>query len=931
MGFWLMAILWAVTFTVSQLLTPEPEREDAIAATLDQFNFPTTTEGRLQPLVVGTDDIKGPNVLWYGDLSTTPITTRVQTSLFNTKRVTIGHNYSVGFQMGIGMGEMALRKIKVGGEVVWTGNQTTAGDIVIDEKELKGTFTFYPGSKTQAVDPYLAIHQSPTPAYRGMCYGVWKGGFVGPTKSIKPWSFEVTRIPTGLGSANPIVNTYDCNPMEFMYELLTSAEIGYGYPDSDVNLTEFRAAAATLYTEGNGISFTLMRQKKITALIKMIEKQTDGRFRIDPATGQWRVVLARDGYSLPGLRAMDNNNILEVIDFSRAAWGETVNSVRIQYKRRANEYRTSYAPAQDGANMRIQGGRIVPVIWTFEGVKDDALANKIAWRELRASSYPLSKGRFKCNRDFWDTYEGEVVLFNYTMRGLTIENLPMRLTRVDLGNKEEPDILVDAVEDIFSWRAASFDDPDPSLFVAPDQNLIPFPAGEQLAFETPYAISRRDLYPSEGRICVAGQSQGRQETGFKIRQRNSAGTPAGDYFDAGESQGFMFIGVTEDHVHPDDDTIDVLTNMGISEILETTDFNIGNDLTNLFLMGDEFIGCTGVTTITGGLRLTGCYRGLLDSAQSHSDAGVDVFFINAGQQLTDTAFTITNNVDLKLLPFDTSGNQVSEVDAGLTVLQVAMDSRERRPYCPTFLEVNGVDYDLDPISMDASHGATEDDKGFDVSWNRRDFRIFDEVSQNHTDAETIDPTFPAANTTEYCLEVWSNGGSPVFLYATGWQSTAQDHAFRTTILRYTLGVIPTSLLLKINTRHTFETVVYESLQKLAFDFLITSAELDGDFNFGVLENQDVSAAWTAPDTGSYGFTIGHANTTGFIQARINGGSWSNVILVNQTTGTLAGVTAGDTIEVRTNTSLTLSGVTETILRVDSPSSAEDAYAIFVDP
>ena len=114
MGFWFMIIMWAATFAVSQLLTPKPELEDARAATLDEFDFPTATEGRMQPLGWGTDKIAGPNVLWYGDLNTYPIVERVQTSMFNTKRVTVGHQYYVGFQLGICLGPAVLRKIWVG-------------------------------------------------------------------------------------------------------------------------------------------------------------------------------------------------------------------------------------------------------------------------------------------------------------------------------------------------------------------------------------------------------------------------------------------------------------------------------------------------------------------------------------------------------------------------------------------------------------------------------------------------------------------------------------------------------------------------------------------------------------------------------------------------------------------------------------------------
>ena len=919
--------MWVVTFAISEALRPEVEREDARAATLDQFNFPTATEGRMKPLGWGTDKIQGPNVLWYGDLKTLPITERVQTSMFNTKRVTVGHQYYVGFQLGICLGTASLRKIWVGDELVWSGNRTTDGDITIDHKDAKGTFSFYTGSKTQSIDPYLAIHQPLAPAYRGLCYGVFKNGYIGNSKQVKPWSFEVTRIPTGLGSTHPAVNTYDCNPMEMMYELLTDSKLGYGYPDADINLTEFRATAETLYTEGNGISFTLNSQQKITQLIKMIEKQCDCRFRIDPQTGQWRVVLARDGYSTTGLREADGSNILEIIDFARAAWDQTVNSVRVFYKRRANDYGASYAPAHDGANMRIQN-RVVPVVWTFEGVKDDSLANKIAWRELRSSSYPLSKIRFKVNRTFWDAYEGEVIKVSHTIKGVVLDDLLMRITRIDVGNKEEPDIIVDAVQDIFSWRAASYANPDATNWVAPNKNLIPFPATGQIAFEAPYAISRREAFPSEGRMWCSGVTQAREETGFRIRQRNSAGTPSGDFFDAGDVSGFMFTGELSGAIDPTDTTIDITTGMNANKILETTAFNVGNDLTNLFLIEDEFVACTGVSAITGGLRLTGCYRGLCGTAEADHADNADVFFINAGGGITDTAFTLTNNVHIRLVPYDIHGNIVSEIDVGLTQIDITMAGQERQPYTPTNHELNDSLYPSGTVSMDVQQGTIEDDKGIKVEWNRRDFRIYDEVSQLDVDASTINGDFPSNNTTEYAVEVWNDpNGTPALLFTTGWQSTATDYAYRSTILRHMDGVIPTELEIKIKTRHTHSSIVYGASQTLDWAFDAASAELAGDFNFGSLTNLTVSNIWTAPDAGSYTCSISTANTGGPIEYRLNSGSWLTAIATSATAGSIPGVTANDTIEIRSN-GLTLAGVNETIFKALSPVSAEDSYAIF---
>ena len=924
--------MWVVTFAVSQLLAPEPDVEDAKAAGIDKFEFPTATEGRMIPLGWGTHRIKGPNVLWYGDLKTVPITQEIKVSMFKKKDVVTGHRYYVGFQIGICLGPVALRKIWIGDELAWSGNQTTDGDISISAKDTSGTFRFYTGSKTQSVDTYLDTHQTICPAYRGMAYGVFKQGYVGQSTSVKPWSFEVTRIPTDLGCTYPIVNSWDCNPMEMAYEILTHTEWGYGYPSADVNIPEFKSVADTLYNEGNGISLAVQQQRKATSLIAEIEKQIDGRFRIDPTTGKWRITLARDDYSVGSLRKADNNNVKnieEVVNFSRAAWDETVNSVRIQYQRRANNYSLSYAPAQDGANMRIQN-RVIPATYTFEGVKDDTLANKIAWRELRSHSYPFAKGRFKMDRSFWDAYVGEVFALSFTQGSLTITDLPMRITRIDTGNKEEPEILVDAVQDVFSYKVASFADPDVSSWTAPDKNLIPFPAAEQVGFEAPYAFTRRHEVTTEGRVFLSGVCQGREEIGYAFRQRNAVGTPSGSFFDAGQASSFMFVGTLDSAIDNDDSTIDILTDMNVAEILDSNATDVGNELTNLLLIGDEFIACTGATTITGGIQLNNCYRGLLDSAQQSHAAGTAVRFISVGGDLTITAFPLTNNVDIKLLPFDFNGNQVSESDAGLTTISFTMANRERRPYPPTFMELNGSQYPIGSVSMDVQQGSIEDDKGIKVEFNRRDYRIYDEVSQNATDAETLDPTFPAANTTEYAVEVWKDpSGTPSLLYTTGWQSTKIDYAYRTEILRYMDGVIPSELRIKIKTRHTFSSVVYEATQTLDWDLTCGSAELSGDQNMGVLGDTEVSASWTAPDTGSYSCTIGRANTAGPIEYRLNGGGWSTCIAQSATTGSMTGVTANDTIEIRANGLALGGGATETIFRADSPSSAEDGYAIFV--
>lgn len=64
------ALLGALT-AISIALMPKPAEPPP--ASLSDFDAPTAEEGRAIAWVFGTVYVKGPNVVWYGDLRTTPI------------------------------------------------------------------------------------------------------------------------------------------------------------------------------------------------------------------------------------------------------------------------------------------------------------------------------------------------------------------------------------------------------------------------------------------------------------------------------------------------------------------------------------------------------------------------------------------------------------------------------------------------------------------------------------------------------------------------------------------------------------------------------------------------------------------------------------------------------------------------------------------
>ena len=68
---WVYAIVFVVSLVVSYAMTPKPETRPP--AGLGEFQVPTAEVGREIPVIFGTRDIMGPNVVWYGDLRIVPI------------------------------------------------------------------------------------------------------------------------------------------------------------------------------------------------------------------------------------------------------------------------------------------------------------------------------------------------------------------------------------------------------------------------------------------------------------------------------------------------------------------------------------------------------------------------------------------------------------------------------------------------------------------------------------------------------------------------------------------------------------------------------------------------------------------------------------------------------------------------------------------
>ena len=71
---WVYALYFVVALVISYSLTPKPQNTKP--AGLEEIQVPTAEVGREIPVLFGTRDLTGPNVVWYGDLRTVALKKR---------------------------------------------------------------------------------------------------------------------------------------------------------------------------------------------------------------------------------------------------------------------------------------------------------------------------------------------------------------------------------------------------------------------------------------------------------------------------------------------------------------------------------------------------------------------------------------------------------------------------------------------------------------------------------------------------------------------------------------------------------------------------------------------------------------------------------------------------------------------------------------
>jgi len=276
------------------------------------------------------------------------------------------------------------------------------------------------------------------------------------------------------------------NPAHIVYQALTDSDWGMGYPPAALDLASFKQAADTFQAEGLGLCGQWTRQDTIESFVQEVLSHAGAALGQDPRTGLFRLIPTRGGYDVATLPEFRRGlNVSAVDSFERAAMGETVNEVTVQYVD-AETGNDGAVTVQHLANVQAQGG-VVSQSVRYPMAPTASIAQRLAQRDLTTKASPLCKVKLTTDRSAFGLLPGDVV--RWTDAKLGIVDMPMRVLQVDYGSLTAGAIKLDLAEDVFGMPATTYLGQQEGGWVEPSTEPQP-PAAAQV-LEIPYLAIHR--------------------------------------------------------------------------------------------------------------------------------------------------------------------------------------------------------------------------------------------------------------------------------------------------------------------------------------------------------------------------------------------------------------------------------------------------------
>lgn len=610
------------------------------------------------------------------------------------KAVYAGTKYYMGNHMVLCYGPVdAITRITGDDKELWSGTHT-GGSLYINkplawggesrEGGVQGSIDVDMGRSDQQPNAYLqSVLGTNIPAYRDVVSIIWKRLYYGMNPYLKPWAVTLRRTQTlGTGgaqwySAKADING-DLNAAHIIRECLTDPTWGLGYSNANLDLSSFSSAADQLYSEGFGLSFLLEAETTMEDFIQEVLGHVSGRLFASPTTGLFTLRLIRDNYDINTIPVFNESNVVELKEFERKSWSETINNINVIFTDRTSQ-KSQTVTVHDIANIQRQGA-VVSTTTNYRGITNGTLALRVATRDLSILSKSLSKLNIVVNTDAFDIEAGDVFKFSWAAYGLA--GIAYRVMDIDYGDALDGTISITALEDAFSLPLSSYVSQQPSGWVEPV--YPPLNATRVKVVEAPYIwtmnnISDADLATLDPDFGVPQILVGEPGAGhYSYLMYTKVGSAAYSQSNVGSfmATATISLALKKEFVS----TVYYSEDKGVTtdDYLEGTYAYIGNEMVQ-------------VLTINRVTKVMTVSRGVFDTVPLEHNSGTVIFFAQGEETPALEEYVTGEAVNIKALTVTGSGTLAEGSATGYTVVNAL---RHQRPYSAGNFKIDGMIYPL---------------------------------------------------------------------------------------------------------------------------------------------------------------------------------------------------------------------------------------------
>lgn len=420
------------TLIPSMRVRPEPVNSRSVKFEKDvsegSGNIPAATLGIPVSAILGRKRVPNHNLLWTGNLRPL-IEVKVSTKQWTeeiyrgggytetiTHTETITTTTTIGYLCDILLGvclgpDVHLRKIYVDGNIVWEGDAGPARtqiDIPDGPHFISnGTVFWHGGAYDQEPDPLITV--ADFPGHVGIAVALLKD--VRADLAMGQLSFEVVRIPNPLGLASGINRIGDdLNVVSAAVEVITN-EWGYaGLGIEFIDEATLTTMAVTIANEENICSIKIDNDVSAAAVLSTLQTQADMVLYEDPEVGLVTGQLIRvDSLVLSSVRRFYTNNIIELRNFDKVYWDDTIQQARGIYTERDADYNEIAVFLQNVANISQSGRSKRTVTIAYEFVPNKTLCLELLGRDLGELAAPTYSFGILTTRDGALCVPGDII------------------------------------------------------------------------------------------------------------------------------------------------------------------------------------------------------------------------------------------------------------------------------------------------------------------------------------------------------------------------------------------------------------------------------------------------------------------------------------------------------------------------------------------